>query len=75
MKDKDNKKESIKEILYEIRRRKFVYKIIILSSSAFLGDYIYSCVVALIHFYGQDVLHVSTSYTSSIISVYLLVFG
>ena len=26
MKDKDNKKESIKEILYEIRRRKFVYK-------------------------------------------------
>ena len=28
MKDKDNKKESIKEILYEIRRRKFVYKII-----------------------------------------------
>ena len=73
--NKDNKKESIKEILYEIRRRKFVYKIIILSSSAFLGDYIYSCVVALIHFYGQDVLHVSTSYTSSIISVYLLVFG
>lgn len=75
MKNKDKNKYSIKEILYEIQKRKFTYKIIILASSAFLGDYIYSCIVALIHFYGQDVLHVSTAYTSSIISVYLLVFG
>ncbi|WP_242862353.1 MFS transporter [Clostridium botulinum] len=51
------------------------YKIVILASSAFLGDYIYSCVVALFHFYGQEVLGVSTVYTSSIISIYLLVFG
>lgn len=75
MKNKDKSKYSIKEILYEIQKKKFTYKIIILASSAFLGDYIYSCIVALIHFYGQDVLHVSTAYTSSIISVYLLVFG
>lgn len=75
MKNKDESKESVREILWEIRKRGFTNKIIILASSAFLGDYIYSCVVALIHFYGQDVLHVSTAYTSSIISVYLLVFG
>lgn len=74
-KGKINNKASIGEVLYEIKNRGFVYKIIILSSSAFLGDYIYSCVVALIHFYGQDVLNVSTGYTSAIISVYLLVFG
>ena len=58
--------DNISDILYEI---------IILAASAFLGDYIYSCVVALIHFYGQEVLGVSTIYTSSIISTYLLVFG
>lgn len=67
--------DNIREILYEIKIRNLTYKIIILAASAFLGDYIYSCVVALIHFYGQEVLGVSTIYTSSIISTYLLVFG
>lgn len=66
---------NISDILYEIKIRNLTYKIIILAASAFLGDYIYSCVVALIHFYGQEVLGVSTIYTSSIISTYLLVFG
>ena len=67
--------DNIRDILYEIKIRNLTYKIIILAASAFLGDYIYSCVVALIHFYGQEVLGVSTIYTSSIISTYLLVFG
>lgn len=67
--------DNISDILYEIKIRNLTYKIIILAASAFLGDYIYSCVVALIHFYGQEVLGVSTIYTSSIISTYLLVFG
>lgn len=67
--------DNISDILYEIKIRNLSYKIIILAASAFLGDYIYSCVVALIHFYGQEVLGVSTIYTSSIISTYLLVFG
>lgn len=67
--------DNISDILYEIKTRNLTYKIIILATSAFLGDYIYSCVVALIHFYGQEVLGVSTIYTSSIISTYLLVFG
>lgn len=70
-----NTKSNVKEIVLEIKQLKVAYKIVILATSAFLGDYIYSCVVALIHFYGQDVLHVSTAYTSSIISIYLLVFG
>ena len=67
--------DNIRDILYEIKIRNLTYKIIILAASAFLGDYIYSCVVALIHFYGQEVLGVTTIYTSSIISTYLLVFG
>lgn len=62
-------------ILEELRRKDLIYKVLVLGSIAFLGDYIYSCVVALFHFYGRDVLGASTSYTSSIISVYLLVFG
>lgn len=68
-------KVSLKEILKEINIYKLKHKIIMLGAMAFLGDYIYSCVVALIHFYGQSVLGVSTLYTSSIISVYLIVFG
>ncbi|WP_315080939.1 MFS transporter [uncultured Clostridium sp.] len=74
-KSKNNSESKIKEILKEIRQNNLEYKIVILASSAFLGDYIYSCVVALFHFYGQEVLGVSTVYTSSIISIYLLVFG
>ncbi|MBN1035131.1 MFS transporter [Clostridium botulinum] len=72
---KNNSENKIKKILHEISQNNLGYKIVILASSAFLGDYIYSCVVALFHFYGQEVLGVSTVYTSSIISIYLLVFG
>ncbi|WP_195990205.1 MFS transporter [Clostridium sp. D53t1_180928_C8] len=72
---KQQNNHNIKDILYEIKSRNLTYKIIILGASAFLGDYIYSCVIALIHFYGQEVLGVSTIYTSGIISAYLLVFG
>lgn len=68
-------KVGLKYVFYELRRLGLVQKVLVLGAIAFLGDYIYSCVVALFHFYGQDVLGVSTSYTSSIISVYLLVFG
>ncbi len=59
----------------EIKRCNLMPKIILLCAVAFLGDYIYGCVVALFHFYGKDVLGATTSYTSTIISVYLLVFG
>ena len=72
---KQQNNHNIKDILYEIKSRNLTYKTIILGASAFLGDYIYSCVVALIHFYGQEVLGVSTIYTAGIISTYLLVFG
>lgn len=72
---KQQNNHNIKDILYEIKSRNLTYKIIILGASAFLGDYIYSCVVALIHFYGQEVLGVSTIYTAGIISTYLLFFG
>lgn len=72
----NNKRNNkIKEILEEIKRYNLIYKIIVLGSIAFLGDFIYSCVVALFHFYGKDVLGTSTVYTSAIISIYLLVFG
>lgn len=72
---KQQNNHNIKDILYEIKSRNLTYKTIILGASAFLGDYIYSCVVALIHFYGREVLGVSTIYTAGIISTYLLVFG
>lgn len=67
-----SKKKAIKE---EIKRYSLKYKIIMLYAIAFLGDYIYGCVVALFHFYGQEVLGATTSYTSSIISIYLFEFG
>lgn len=71
-----NRKTSrVKEIFEEIIKYKLTYKIIVLGSIAFLGDFIYSCVVALFHFYGKDVLGTTTVYTSAIISIYLLVFG
>ncbi|WP_346928784.1 MFS transporter [Clostridium sp.] len=65
----------IKVIAEEIKRYNLKYKIIVLGAIAFLGDFIYGCIVALFHFYGQDVLGTSTVYTSAIISIYLLVFG
>lgn len=68
-------KHSLKDVLIEIKKYKLVYKIIVLGSIAFLGDYIYGCVVALIHFYSTDVLHSTITYSSAIISIYLVVFG
>lgn len=73
--NKIRNKSRIKDIFEEIRRYKLTYKIIVLGSIAFLGDFIYSCVVALFHFYGKDILGTTTVYTSAIISIYLLVFG
>ncbi len=55
-----SKKKAIKE---EIKRYSLKYKIIMLCAIAFLGDYIYGCGVALFHFYGQEVLGATTSYT------------
>lgn len=68
-------KVKFKDILYEIKKYKLVYKILVLGSIAFLGDYIYGCVVALIHFYTKSVLNTSIAYSSAIISIYLIVFG
>lgn len=62
-------------IFHQIRKYKIGYKIMVLGAIAFLGDFIYGCVVALFHFYGRDVLGATTSYTSAIISIYLIVFG
>lgn len=72
---KHKEKHSLNDIFMEIKQYKLTYKIIVLGSIAFLGDYIYGCVVALIHFYSNDVLGSTTVYSSTIISVYLIVFG
>lgn len=74
---KKESKEKYKtiDIVKEIISKKLQYKIIVLGICAFLGDYIYSSIVGLFHFYGQEVLNVTTVYTSSIISIYLIVFG
>lgn len=68
-------KHSLKDVFSEIKKYNLTHKIIVLGSIAFLGDYIYGCVVALIHFYAKDVLHSTISYSSAIISIYLVVFG
>ena len=68
-------KISFLDVFYEIKNNKLGYKIFILSSIAFLGDYIYGCVVALIHFYTQSVLNSTIAFSSAIITVYLVVFG
>lgn len=62
-------------VFSEIMKFNLRYKILVLGTIAFLGDFIYGCVVALFHFYGRDVLGAITSYTSAIISIYLMVFG
>jgi DHA1 family multidrug resistance protein-like MFS transporter len=72
---KNRNDSRIKVIAEEIKRYNLKYRIIVLGAIAFLGDFIYGCIVALFHFYGQDVLGTSTVYTSAIISIYLLVFG
>jgi len=68
-------KIKFKDMLHEIKKYKLYYKILVLGSIAFLGDYIYGCVVALIHFYAKSVLNTSIAYSSAIISIYLVVFG
>ncbi|MCC3868827.1 MFS transporter [Terrisporobacter mayombei] len=68
-------KVKFKDMLYEIKKYKLFHKILVLGSIAFLGDYIYGCVVALIHFYAKSILNTSTAYSSAIISIYLMVFG
>lgn len=68
-------KNSLKDMILEIKKYNLGYKIIVLGSIAFLGDYIYGCVVTLIHFYAKDVLHSNIAYSSAIISIYLIVFG
>ena len=64
-----------RSIIKELKKEKIIRKTLVLASIAFLGDYIYGCILSLIHFYGTDVLKGTTAYTSFIISVYLLVFG
>ncbi|EGT3616577.1 MFS transporter [Clostridium perfringens] len=65
----------IKVIVEDIKENKLAPKIILLSSIAFLGDFIYGCIGSMFPFYGQDVLGGTIFYTSSIISIYLFVFG
>ncbi|MDZ5254106.1 MFS transporter [Clostridium sp. LIBA-8841] len=65
----------IRVIVEDIKENKLAPKIILLSSVAFLGDFIYGCIGSMFPFYGQDVLGGTIFYTSSIISIYLFVFG
>lgn len=65
----------IKVIVEDIKKYKLAPKIILLSSIAFLGDFIYGCIGSMFPFYGRDVLGGTIFYTSSIISIYLFVFG
>lgn len=71
----DNSEKRIKVIIQEIKKYKLQYKIILLGAIALLGDFIYGCIVSIFPFYGQEVLGASTLYTSTIISIYLFVFG
>lgn len=65
----------IKTIVKDIKEHKLGCKILLLGVIAFLGDFIYGCVVSIFPFYGQDVLGASLGYTSMIISIYLFIFG
>ncbi|MGL5417603.1 MAG: MFS transporter [Clostridium sp.] len=67
--------KSVEEIFRIITKRKLWIKILIVAALGFLGDYIYGCVISMIHFYGGDVLHASKGYTSALISLYLIVFA
>ena len=68
---KQQNNHNIKDILYEIKSRNLTYKTIILGASAFLGDYIYSCVVALIHFYGREVRCINHLYRRNYINLFI----
>ncbi|MGL4848362.1 MAG: MFS transporter [Clostridium sp.] len=69
------KDESVFHILEKIRCRGLRNKILLVSAVAFLGDYVYGCIIAIFHFYGRDVLGMDVGFTSFIISAYLIVFG
>ena len=72
---KDDTKNRIKGMLEEVKKNKLGCKIALLSAVAFLGDFIFGAITSVFPFYGQDVLSTTTFYTSTIISVYLFVFG
>ncbi|WP_252213659.1 MFS transporter [Clostridium sp. VAP41] len=74
-KSKDSQGSSIKDVIKTKKYNKFAPKIILLGAIAFLGDFIYGCIVSIFPFYGQEVLGASAFYTCIIISVYLFVFG
>lgn len=69
------KESRMKVIMQDIKRYKLGCKIFLLGSVAFLGDFIYGCIVSIFPFYGQEVLGASIGYTSIIIALYLFVFG
>lgn len=67
--------KNLNGIWKELKNGELCSKVTLLASIAFLGDYIYGCVVSIFPFYSQEVLGTSAGYTSAIISIYLFVFG
>lgn len=74
-KSKEKIRCRIKVIAKDIKENKLAPKIILLSSIAFLGDFIYGCIGSMFPFYGREVLGGTVFFTSAIISIYLFVFG
>ncbi|ATD58435.1 MFS transporter [Clostridium chauvoei] len=72
---KNHNKKGLKLIIKDIKKYKLGYKILLLSFIAMLGDFIYGCVVSIFPFYGSEVLGASVGYVSTIISLYLFIFG
>ena len=75
IKDPIKVKRKTKAIFQDIKKYKLGCKIVLLGAIAFLGDFIFGCIVSVFPFYGQEVLGASIRYTSGIISLYLFVFG
>lgn len=65
----------LKVIKNNLTEKKLLSKVILLCFVALLGDFIYGCVGSIFPFYGLEVLHATSFYTSTIISIYLFVFG
>ncbi|WP_194191261.1 MFS transporter [Clostridium chrysemydis] len=65
----------LKVIKKELIEKKLLTKVILLCFVALLGDFIYGCVGSIFPFYGLEVLQATSFYTSTIISIYLFVFG
>ncbi|MGL5647975.1 MAG: MFS transporter [Clostridium sp.] len=65
----------LKVIYEEVKEKKLLVKIVLLSFIALLGDFIYGSTCAMFPFYGREVLGGTTFYTSFIISIYLFIFG